>query len=187
SIAIGWIVKLLDTPTQALLDQGIHHAIGYTYPAPQATLMATLAKGILSFNLDWQYVIAGVFISVTLELCGVTALAFAIGLYLPLSTTLARVMGGAVKGIVNWRTRNAKQEEESELSRGNLLATGLVAGGALTGVIVAILYVLLEDTMVSLSAEHALTEALGQGGYYVIGTLCFGAMATYLYRVSMKK
>lgn len=187
SIAIGWIVKLLDTPTQALLDQGIHHAIGYTYPAPQATLMATLAKGILSFNLDWQYVIAGVFISVTLELCGVTALAFAIGLYLPLSTTLPIFIGGAVKGIVNWRTRNSKQEEESELSRGNLLATGLVAGGALTGVIVAILYVLLEDTMVSLSAEHALTEALGQGGYYVIGTLCFAAMATYLYRVSMKK
>jgi putative OPT family oligopeptide transporter len=186
SLAIGGIVKLLDTPTQALLDQGIHHAIGYTYPAPQATLMATLAKGILSFNLDWQYVIVGIFISITLELCGVTALAFAIGLYLPLSTTLPIFIGGAIKGIANWRAKGKKEEGESELSKGNLLATGLVAGGALTGVIVAILYVLLEDKMVGLSAEHALTGALGRGGYHLMGALFFAAMATYLYRVARR-
>lgn len=184
SVAIGFIVKLLDTPTQALLDQGIHHAIGYTYPAPQATLMATLAKGILSFNLDWQYVIVGVFISITLELCGVTALAFAIGLYLPLSTTLPIFIGGAVKGFINWRSRGKRSGEESELSKGNLLATGLVAGGALTGVIVAILYVLLEDTMRNLSAEHSLSHALGNGGYQLIGALFFAAMVGYLYRVA---
>lgn len=184
SVAIGVIVKLLDTPTQALLDQGIDHAIGYTYPAPQATLMATLAKGILSFNLDWQYVIVGVFISITLELCGVTALAFAIGLYLPLSTTLPIFIGGAVKGFVNWRSRGKQSDEESELSKGNLLATGLVAGGALTGVIVAILYVLLEDTMRDLSAEHVLGQALGNGGYQVIGALFFATMVGYLYRVA---
>jgi uncharacterized oligopeptide transporter (OPT) family protein len=58
------------------------------YSAPQATLMATLAKGIFSFNLDWQFVMVGVFIAVMIELCGIKALAFAIGLYLPLSTTL---------------------------------------------------------------------------------------------------
>lgn len=184
SVAIGFIVKLLDTPTQALLDQGVQHAIGYTYPAPQATLMATLAKGILSFNLDWQYVIVGVFISITLELCGVTALAFAIGLYLPLSTTLPIFIGGAIKGFINWRSRVTREGEESELSKGNLLATGLVAGGALTGVIVAILYVLLEDTMVTLSAEHFLTHALGTEGYQLIGALFFVAMASYLYRVA---
>lgn len=187
SVAIGLIVKLLDTPTQALLDQGIHHAIGYTYPAPQATLMATLAKGILSFNLDWQFVIVGVFISITLELCGVTALAFAIGLYLPLSTTLPIFIGGAIKGVINWRSRGRSSGEESELSKGNLLATGLVAGGALTGVIVAILYVLLEDTMKTLSAEHTLNQVFGNGGYQIIGALFFVAMATYLYRVARKE
>lgn len=188
SVAIGFIVKLLDTPTQALLDQGIHHAIGNTYPAPQATLMATLAKGILSFNLDWQYVITGVFVSITLELCGVSALAFAIGLYLPLSTTLPIFIGGAIKGIINWRERNKKETgEDSELSKGNLLATGLVAGGALTGVIVAILLVLYEDKMADLSAENALTEALGHGGYQLLGALCFAAMATFLFRVASRK
>jgi putative OPT family oligopeptide transporter len=59
SVAIGGIVHLLDTPTPDLLAQNIHHAIGSArYPAPQATLMATLTKGILSFNLDWQSLVA---------------------------------------------------------------------------------------------------------------------------------
>src|SRR5690606_41152891 len=89
SIAIGYVVKVLDTPTLEMQAQGIEHAIGSErFSAPQATLMATLAKGILSFNLDWQFVIVGVFIAVTMELCGIKALAFSIGLYLPLSTTL---------------------------------------------------------------------------------------------------
>jgi len=186
SIAIGLIVQVLDTPTEAMKAAGIMHAIGEKYPAPQATLMATLAKGILSYNLDWQFVIVGVFIAVTLELCDVKALAFAIGLYLPLSTTLPIFVGGAVKGIADWKTKAKLSDEEAELSRGNLLATGLVAGGALTGVIVAILYVTMEDTMNGLSAEHGLAHALGSGGYQLLGALFFAAMALYLYRTAKK-
>ena len=51
SIAIGFTIKVLDTPTQEMISSGINHAIGTDkYAAPQATLMATLIKGILSFN-----------------------------------------------------------------------------------------------------------------------------------------
>ena len=141
SVAIGVVVSILDTPTPAMISQGLTHAIGSDrYPAPQATLMATLAKGILSFNLDWQFVIVGVFIAITLELCGIKALAFAIGLYLPLSTTLPIFAGGAIKGYIDWRAeRKNERVEDDELGRGSLFATGLIAGGALTGVIVAIL------------------------------------------------
>src|SRR5690606_32751338 len=65
SLAIGVTIKVLDTPTPEMVAQGIHHAIGQsTYAAPQATLMATLIKGVLSFNLDWQYVLVGVFVAV---------------------------------------------------------------------------------------------------------------------------
>src|SRR5207344_2377042 len=105
-----------DTPTVDMAAQGIKHAIGSErYAAPQATLMATLAKGILSFNLDWQYVIVGVFIAVMIELCGIKALAFAIGLYLPLSTTLPIFIGGAVKGYVDWNSQRKKEPKEEEL------------------------------------------------------------------------
>jgi uncharacterized oligopeptide transporter (OPT) family protein len=189
SIAIGWVVDVLDTPTPAMIKQGLEHAIGSdTYPAPQATLMATLAKGILSFNLDWQFVIVGVFIAVTMELCGIKALAFAIGLYLPLSTTLPIFAGGAVKGIVDWKAElKGEKKDDDELSRGSLFATGLIAGGALTGVIVAILSVFLPNTMNSMNIEHSLVEGIGANGYQLLGTAFFFSMMVMLYRLAQKK
>ena len=189
SIAIGVVVRILDTPTPEMLSQGLTHAIGSDrYPAPQATLMATLARGILSFNLDWQFVIVGVFVAITLELCGIKALAFAIGLYLPLATTLPIFAGGAVKGYIDWRAeRRNERKEDDELGRGSLFATGLIAGGALTGVIVAILSVFLADSMAILNVEQSLTNVLGHGGYQVMGTLFFIGLMTLLYRQAVKK
>jgi len=187
SVAIGLVVQVLDTPTEEMLRQGINHGIGSEkFPAPQATLMATLTRGILSFNLDWQYIMVGIFIAITLELCNIKALAFAIGLYLPLSTTLPIFVGGAVKGFIDWKGRNKPQIEEGELSRGNLFATGLVAGGAITGVLVAVLSVFFSKGMENVNAEHGLVSALGQGGYFIMGTLFFLAMLAWLYRSATK-
>ena len=189
SVAIGVVVSILDTPTPAMISQGLTHAIGSDrYPAPQATLMATLAKGILSFNLDWQFVIVGVFVAITLELCGIKALAFAIGLYLPLSTTLPIFAGGAIKGYIDWRAEKKHERlEDDELGRGSLFATGLIAGGALTGVIVAIMAVFLPDMMESVNLEHYFVGSLGTGGYNLLGTAFFIAMMTILYRLAVKK
>ncbi|HET9746730.1 MAG TPA: OPT/YSL family transporter [Chitinophagaceae bacterium] len=191
SLAIGFTVKILDTPTSAMVANGIEHAIGTnTYPAPQGTLMATLIKGILSFNLDWQFVLVGFFIAITLELCGVKSLSFAVGLYLPLSTTLPIFLGGAIKGIVELRNRRKKIEltsEEEDLGKGNLFATGLVAGGALFGVIAAILTVFFEPTMNALNLEHDLTGTLGQGGYFILGAAFFAFMGFVLYRIAISK
>jgi uncharacterized oligopeptide transporter (OPT) family protein len=187
SVAIGLVVQVLDTPTEEMLRQGITHGIGSEkFPAPQATLMATLTRGILSFNLDWQYIMVGIFIAITLELCNIKALAFAIGLYLPLSTTLPIFVGGAVKGLIDWRGRNKPHVEEGELSRGNLFATGLVAGGAITGVLVAVLNVFFSKGMENVNTEHRLVSVLGQGGYFVMGTLFFFGMLALLYRSARK-
>ena len=191
SLAIGIVVIVLDTPTPDMVEQGIKHAIGSTrYAAPQATLMATLARGILSYNLDWQFVMVGVFIAVMIELCGIKALAFAIGLYLPLSTTLPIAIGGGIKGYVDWRAaRRNELKEDDELGKGSLLATGLIAGGALAGVVVALLSVddNIYNSLQNVNAEHALSAMLGHNGYYLLGVLFFAAMGTYLYRTATKK
>jgi len=191
SLAIGYTVQILDTPTSAMQAMGIEHAIGTnTYPAPQGTLMATLIKGILSFNLDWQFVLVGFFIAIVVELCGVKSLSFAVGLYLPLSTTLPIFLGGAIKGIVEMRNKRKKivlTPEEEDLGKGNLFATGLVAGGALFGVIVAILTVLAEPTMNAMNLEHRLSGNLGQGGYFLLGVAFFAFMGLVLYRIAIKK
>jgi OPT family oligopeptide transporter len=188
SFAIGIIIQILDTPSPEMLSQGIKHAIGTErFPAPQATLMATLTRGILSQNLDWQYIMVGIFIAVTVEFCGIKALAFAIGLYLPLSTTLPIFIGGTVKGYMDMRRkRNNVAVEDSDLSRGNLYATGLVAGGAITGVIVAVLNVFFANGMNAVSAEHALTGIFGEGGYFMLAVAFFAGMMLLLYRTARK-
>ncbi len=189
SAVIGWTVQILDTPTSEMLSQGITHAIGTEkYPAPQGTLMATLIKGLLSFNLDWQFVLVGVFISIVMELCNVKALSFAVGLYLPLSTTLPIFAGGAIKGVADFmRKRKNETEEDAELGKGSLFATGLVAGGALFGVIVAIATVFYEDIMKSLNFEEVIHNNLGASGYEIFGVACFVIMGLTLYKVARKK
>ena len=101
AIAVGFTIKVLDTPTPDLVAHGVKHAIGTTFPAPQATLMATLIKGIQSRNLDWNFVLVGAALALVVELCGVRSLSFAIGVYLPLSTTLPIFIGGAIRGLVD--------------------------------------------------------------------------------------
>jgi len=190
SIVIGLTVKVLDTPTPEMQSMGITHAIGSDkFPAPQGTLMATLIKGLLSFNLDWQFVLVGVFMAITMELCGVKALSFAVGAYLPLSTTLPIFAGGVVKGIVDWRAKKEnKKAEDSELGKGSLFATGLVAGGALAGVIIALLMV--DDDVAAsvgkVNLEHGIVEAIGHDGFMLMGALCFGLLAFALYRIGRK-
>jgi putative OPT family oligopeptide transporter len=191
SIVIGATIQILDNPTQEMAAQGIKHAIGSNnFPAPQGTLMATLIKGLLSFNLDWQFVLVGVFLSVTMELCGVKSLSFAVGAYLPLSTTLPIFAGGAIKGVSDMIAKKKGETiEDSELGKGSLFATGLVAGGALFGVIVALLSVNegIENFLRKLNAEHGLTSVLGGSGYELLGVIFFVLMGLILFRVSRKK
>lgn len=176
-----------------MVQQGIHHAIGSDkYPAPQATLMATLIKGILSQNLDWQYVVVGIFLAITMELCGIKSLSFAIGVYLPLATTLPIFIGGAIRGIVEAKQKKANiklNAEEEELGKGNLFATGLVAGGAVAGVVIAFLAGsdAGERFLKAVSLEANLEHGLGQGGYFILGTIFFALMGWILYRVAIKK
>ena len=105
-------------------------------PAPQATLMATIIKGLLSQNLPWGLVLVGMFIAVTLELCGIHSLSFAVGSYLPIATTAPIFAGGLVRWFVE---RKTGVKEESEVGAGTLFASGLIAGGSLTGILYAVL------------------------------------------------
>src|SRR6185436_19994659 len=165
AVVIGLTVQVLDKPNAEQLAAGVTHAIGSErFPAPQGTLMATLIKGLLAFNLDWQFVLVGMFIALTMELCGVKSLSFAVGAYLPLSTTAPIFVGGAMKGLADWAAKRAGEyvtEGDSELGPGNLFATGLVAGGAIAGVVVAIFSA--KDSwaveLKRLSLEHALHDA----------------------------
>jgi OPT family oligopeptide transporter len=193
SVVIGLTIKFLDRPTAEMVKDGISHAIGtQSYPAPQATLMATLIKGIQSQDLDWQYIFVGVFIAVVMELCGIKSLSFAVGTYLPLSTTLPIFVGGAIRGIIEWKKKKENIQdsaEEEELGKGNLFATGLVAGGAVAGVIIAFISGSSggQKFLAAVNAEDSLIKSLSEGGYYVLGVAAFAAMGLLLYKIGRQR
>ncbi|HKD42572.1 MAG TPA: oligopeptide transporter, OPT family [Myxococcaceae bacterium] len=189
SAVIGLTIKVLDNPTVDAATGLVQHAIGSEkYPAPQGTLMATLIRGLLAHNLDWQFVLVGVFLAATVELCGVSPLSFAVGAYLPLSTTLPIFVGGAIKGVVDRKMGPKAAGHTEDLGAGSLFATGLVAGGTIAGVIVAILSV--NDSVLKavekIDLSPVLRSVLGAGGYQLFGVACFALMGFLLYRVAQR-
>jgi putative OPT family oligopeptide transporter len=118
------------------------------YDAPKATLMSYIIKGILNRQLPWGLVLLGVMIAIVLEMSGIPSLAFAVGVYLPLSSSSPIFIGGMIRWLVDRYLRKKlhdKQLTEDELvaetdkSPGVLMASGYIAGGALAAIVIAIL------------------------------------------------
>src|SRR5439155_5871581 len=114
--------------------------------APKATLMSYIIKGILSRQLPWALVLLGVMIAIVLEMSGIPSLAFAVGVYLPLSSSSPIFIGGMMRLLVDrylrvkFRHKNLSEVEmtaEGDKSPGVLLASGYIAGGALAGIVIA--------------------------------------------------
>ena len=118
------------------------------FDAPKATLMSYIIKGILSRKLPWALVLLGVMIAIVLEMSGIPSLAFAVGVYLPLSSSSPIFIGGFMRWLVDrylkvkFRHKNLSEMEltaEGDKSPGVLLASGYIAGGALAGIVIAIM------------------------------------------------
>jgi putative OPT family oligopeptide transporter len=103
------------------------------FDAPKAKLFALIIDGTLGGKLPWGLVIIGVLISIILELVGVSALSFAVGLYLPIATSGGIFIGGIVRYLVD-RKRRGESNTEAEFSPGMLMASGLIAGGSIAAV-----------------------------------------------------
>src|SRR5207248_6416191 len=82
------------------------------FTAPKATLMSYIIKGILSRELPWGLVLLGVMIAIVLELSGIPSLAFAVGVYLPLSTSSQIFVGGLMRWLVDKYTRRKPENKK---------------------------------------------------------------------------
>jgi putative OPT family oligopeptide transporter len=176
---IGGTVLLLDKSVPGEL-----HGIGSAkMPAPQGTLMATIIKGMLAQKLPWGPVLIGVFTAFMAQLAGAHALSWAVGAYLPVSTTAPIWVGGLVRALAD---KLAKRKEEGDVGPGMLYATGLVAGGSLAGIAIALL----------IGFGGKLADTLNVGGNYfdkmgmtgdVIGFAFFGVLSAMLLRQALSK
>ncbi len=107
-------------------------------PAVQATLMSFVVKGVLSGTIPWAFVVLGLMIGITVELLGISSLPFAIGLYLPISLSLP-IMIGALVSVLVARGAGSEPRRKEQQEQGVLFASGLVAGDAMVGIVVALL------------------------------------------------
>lgn len=109
-----------------------HRLIPVTkFDAPKARLFSLIIDGILTRKLPWALVLIGVALALMMELVGVSSLPFAVGCYLPISTSTPIFVGGMIRYYVDRKSRG--KAAEAEFSPGVLLSSGLIAGGAIAG------------------------------------------------------
>ena len=108
-------------------------------PAPQANAMAAVIGSIMSTGAPWFLYAMGALISVVMEMLGISPLAFALGMYLPLDINFPMLVGGTVSWLVQKSAGKDKRLAAQYNERGTLISSGLVAGGALVGVLAALI------------------------------------------------
>ena len=202
--ATEYLVDPAGTP-QFLVDPGINGthkflANGKTAPkkfdAPKATLMSYIIKGILNRQLPWGLVLLGVMISLVLEMSGIPSLAFAVGVYLPLSSSSPIFIGGMVRWLSDlyvrkkYRGANLSEEQlvaEGDKSPGVLMASGYIAGGAIAGIIIAIMAGVPSKKLDALNAQvdkWASANPFASGGHAdLLSCIPFVVLVVVLYLV----
>jgi putative OPT family oligopeptide transporter len=160
--------------------------------SPKATLMALITDGILTHRLPWALVLIGVFLTIAIELMGVSSLPVAVGVYLPITTSAGMFAGGIVRWLVERRVQAENRSmAEIESGPGVLFASGLIAGGAICGIAVAAIAGW--GSARGMAADW-LAEAVGL--YHtlgavatssVVGLVLFAVLATLLYRTGLRK
>jgi putative OPT family oligopeptide transporter len=131
-----------------ILDRAFSFA-GGSLAAPQANLMAAVIKSMMSREpVTWLLYGTGAFVALACELAKVPPLAFALGMYLPLPLTTPLLVGGFISHLVKKSTKDAALAGK-RVARGTLVASGFIAGGALVGILLAVLKLSRLDRFVS--------------------------------------
>jgi putative OPT family oligopeptide transporter len=166
------------------------------FDAPKATLMSYIIKGILNRELPWTLVILGVMIAVVLELSGIPSLAFAVGVYLPMSSSTPLLAGGIVRWLVdrhirkragNERLTPAELEAEGDKSPGVLLSSGYIAGGAIAGIVIAFMAGMMEDMLAKIDAwSMAKNPFFGGPHADLLSMVPFTLLAAMLYFIGSR-
>jgi putative OPT family oligopeptide transporter len=160
---------------------------GRALPAPQAGLMAQLAKGIVGGQMAWGLIAIGAAFGIALIMCGAKSpMLIAVGMYLPFSTVSAIFAGGIIKWALDRMTAQRTTEERAGIEeKGTLLASGLIAGEALMGIVLAVTFlsgITSFTKLLSGSGEFAFFPAWG-GWLSLIG---FAAVAWVLIRIPLR-
>ena len=175
---VGAVILLLNQ-AYGFVPSAAHPAEG-VFAAPQANAMAAVIKTLMSNEpVPWLLYGVGAFIAMTMQMIGVPALAFALGMYIPLELNVPLVVGGLIAHLVQRSAKGDEKLAHARSTRGTLIASGFIAGGALMGVVAAVLKIANFWTGVRVGSG-----LLGHGtgaGAEILALVMYVALATYMY------
>jgi putative OPT family oligopeptide transporter len=148
--------------------------------SPKARLFSLIIDGILTQKLPWGLVLIGIFLALVMELVGVSSLPFAVGLYLPLSSSAPIMAGGVIRALVDKKRKGTASE--AEFSPGVLMSSGFIAGAAITGVLLAALTGFNIDQKIDFSTYLG---ALASADWFAV--IPFAVLMYILYRIGISK
>ena len=193
----GRPVYLVDPGINGTVDKRPDGSTAPKFDAPKAVLVSYIIKGILNRKLPWALVLLGVMITVTLECAAVPSLAFAVGVYLPISTSMPIFLGGVIRWLVDrWlrvrlAEKNLTEEQlnaEGDKSPGVLMASGYIAGGAIAGIVIAFLAGVLTDANKRIEDWSVANNPLFHGPQAdLLSLLPFAALILLLYLAGCEK
>ncbi len=180
SFAVGYILILL----HKAYELGSREL-----PAVQSRLMADIVDGIMGDSLPWVFIFIGVMVGLIVELLGISALPFAIGLYLPISTSSPIIFGGLLYWFVDRKMSKKHLNDQREVKeRGTLFASGLIAGDALMGILLGFLTVFTISGKSVIEYFHIREIVPGALAEDIISFLIFlGLIAFFYLYISRKK
>lgn len=185
AIAIGGVLYLLN------------QAWGYgstELPAPQAMIMKTVVEGVMDGNLPWNMILAGAAIAVVIEILGIPVMPVAVGLYLPLRTTSAIMVGGLIR---HWyeKRRFAKEEDRKEaVEKGILYTSGMIAGEGLIGILLAVFAIIpfanvrgssLGDFLNLSAMDNGMGAFLSSPGAKIVSLIAFALLMLTMFKYTI--
>jgi putative OPT family oligopeptide transporter len=173
-------IKYLVDPGIAGVVTSVNGKPAKKLDAPKARLFSLIIDGILTQKLPWGLVLIGIFLALVMELVGVSSLPFAVGLYLPLSTSTPIMAGGIIRTLVDKRRKSSASE--AEFSPGVLMSSGYISGAAITGVLLAVFTIMNIDSKFDLSSY---SQYLSGADWFAV--IPFLVIMYILYRVGVAK
>ncbi|WP_142413584.1 OPT family oligopeptide transporter [Hathewaya massiliensis] len=148
-------------------------------PAPQANLMAMIVKGVMSGQLPWTLVITGMMLAIMCELMNIPVLPFALGLYLPINLSAGVLVGAIIRVVIEKKFKKDPKKLETSVEKGVLTASGMVAGDALMGILIAIFaYAGLTD---KIAIGTKISESIATSPWTAAIVMVLGCIAFFKY------
>ena len=179
---IGIIFASVAAGLSMLLLANIYGIGSDAMPAPQATLMSMVVKGVMTAQLPWTFVIIGIVFGVMCELMGLPVLPVALGIYLPIHLSAGILVGGIVRLLVEKKFKLDEAISKIQVEKGILLASGLVAGDAIMGIVVAALAGL--DLSAKVGIGVNILPAITQNHWTAL--IIYLLMALWIFRFTVK-